>query len=119
MAKVTIIDNSGKIKSAKDMAMARALEEIGMEAEGNAVNEATWAIYDTPQSPSYVRTGTLRNSITHTTDKDSAYVGTNIEYAPYVEMGTSRMRPRPFIKPAVENYMDDYKEIAKDHLLRG
>lgn len=114
--KVTIIDNSAKFKDAFHKQLADALEEIGMEAESNAIIEVDRAVYDTPESPNYVRTGRLRNSITHAKDADAAYVGSNLEYAPYVEMGTSRMRPRPFIKPAVENYLDDYKEILEDHL---
>ena len=33
-------------------------------------------------------TGILRNSITHEVEGNKAYVGTNISYAPYVEIGT-------------------------------
>lgn len=35
-----------------------------------------------------VDTGSLRSSITHNVYKDYAEVGTNYEYAPYVEFGT-------------------------------
>ena len=35
-----------------------------------------------------VDTGLLRNSITHTINGNEAEVGTNMEYAPYVEFGT-------------------------------
>ena len=37
-----------------------------------------------------VKTGNLRNSITHKVEQDTltGYVGTNVEYAPYVEIGT-------------------------------
>ena len=35
-----------------------------------------------------VDTGRLRDSITSTVEGDSAVIGTNVEYAPYVEFGT-------------------------------
>lgn len=110
--KITVIDNSPEVKSAMQSAIARGLEAIGLQAEANAKREVTKAVYNSPPAKSgYVRTGALRNSIGHATDSDSAYVGSNIEYAPYVEYGTSKMGARPFIKPAVENYKDEYKEI--------
>ena len=37
-----------------------------------------------------VDTGNLRSSITHTVEGDRATVHTNVEYAPYMEYGTSR-----------------------------
>lgn len=109
-------DNSKEVLSALDAQVAAALEAIGMQAEANAKVEVTSAVYDTPQSPTYVRTGALRNSITHDSDGEAAYVGSNIEYAAYVEMGTSKMSPRPFIRPAVENHMDEYRGIAEQYL---
>jgi len=52
------------------------------------------------------RSGTLRRSIAWKPGIDalSPYVdvGSNVLYAPYVEMGTSRMEARPFLRPALE-----------------
>jgi HK97 gp10 family phage protein len=33
-------------------------------------------------------------------------VGTNVEYAPYVEAGTSRQTAKPFLKPAGDENRD-------------
>lgn len=43
-------------------------------------------------------------------------VGTNVHYAPYVELGTSKMGARPFLRPCIEGHIDEYKEIWKDIL---
>lgn len=52
------------------------------------------------------RSGRLRASITHGLGVDAkglfAVVGTNVEYAPYVELGTSRMAAQPFLRPALK-----------------
>jgi len=94
------------------------METLGAEAEGNAVTEVNRLVYDTPESPSYIRTGRLKNSISHAVDDQDVYIGTNLEYAPYVELGTSRMAPRPFLRNAVANYGDDYRRIIENGLKR-
>ena len=33
---------------------------------------------------------------------DEAYVGTNLEYAPYQEFGTRTMTPQPYLRPAID-----------------
>lgn len=58
-----------------------------------------------------VDTGNLRASIeseVHLEDADTVagFVGTNVEYAPFVELGTSRMGAQPFLRPAVEENRD-------------
>jgi len=53
-----------------------------------------------------VDTGNLRGSITHKVDKQdlSVTIGTNVDYAPYQEFGTYKMKAHPFLRPAlIEN----------------
>ena len=70
VSSVKITDNSDLVKSAKDEAIARALEAVGLQAEGNVKRI-------TP-----VDTGRLRNSITHQQlDKYTEVIGTDVEYA--------------------------------------
>lgn len=39
-------------------------------------------------------------------------VGTNVEYAVYVEFGTSRMEAQPYLRPAVEQAVTEMDTIA-------
>ena len=49
-----------------------------------------------------VDTGMLRNSIGSDIGDLEAVVGPTVNYAPYLEDGTSRMAPRPFMGPATD-----------------
>lgn len=51
-----------------------------------------------------VKTGNLRSSIKATINLNglSATVGTDVHYASFVELGTSRQRAQPFLMPAFE-----------------
>lgn len=100
---VTYKDNSRATLSAFDAAVRRALEIIGGKAE-------TYAKELTP-----VRTGNLRNSISHKVDDSdkAAVIGTNVEYAPYVELGTRKQQPKPYLRPAIEDHIPEYKSILE------
>lgn len=43
----------------------------------------------------------------------TVYVGTNVEYAPYQELGTEKMDARPFLRPAFENFREEIKQIIE------
>ena len=49
-----------------------------------------------------VDTGMLRASITSTGGGSEYEIGTNIEYAPFVEFGTRYMAAQPFLLPAFD-----------------
>lgn len=109
-----VVDNKDVFLNALPEQISRALEAIGLAAESHAKEEITKVVYDTPESKSgYVRTGRLRSSISHARDDNAAYIGTNVEYAPYVELGTSKMKERPFLRPAAANYQEEYKSLAE------
>ena len=69
-------------------------------------------------SPPAVDTGTLRRSITYTVDEKNnvGKVGSVLNdppYGAYLEFGTSKMQPRPWLKPAVENSEETIKKILR------
>ena len=98
-------------------AAKKAMKEIGLQAERNTKKEATNMIYNAPLGKSgYRRTGNLRKAITHESTDREAIVGCDIEYAQYVELGTSKMPARPFIENGVRNYQEQYIEILKKNL---
>lgn len=125
-----ITDNSDLVGRDLKEAIERALEKCGLTAEGYAKKLCP------------VDTGNLKNSITHKVDeaKQEAYIGTNMEYAPYVELGTgiyypggrptpwsykddkgnwhrtSGQKPKPFIKPAVADHGQTYRNIVNNEL---
>lgn len=49
-------------------------------------------------------------------DENAVYIGTNVDYAPYVEYGTSNQDPQPFLKPAVMDNINEYNRILKQYL---
>lgn len=107
MSDVEIVaDNTDQVIEALGIAMARGLEAIGIQAEGHA------------KALCPVDTGRLRNSITHVVDsgEKAAYIGTNVEYGPYVELGTSRQKEQPFLRPAAQNHGDEYGRILESEL---
>lgn len=69
----------------------RAVLRAAMDAEGGAKIGAP------------VDTGALRNSIqARATGPGEAIVGVGMLYGPFVEYGTSRMKERPFLGPALK-----------------
>lgn len=115
---VTLTSNKDEILDALGEQLGQAMIAIGMTAESNAKQEVNKAVYDTPESPNYKRTGRLLNSISYAVDTDepAVYIGSNVKYAPYVELGTSKMRARPFLKPAAENYGEQYQDLLRQAL---
>ena len=136
--KVEVKDNSPEFLKEFESAVEKILEEWGLAGQGFVSKEALGtAVYDTPPSKNYNRTGRLRGSITYATskkrsdpqspaggkdgvqgspDERSVFIGTNVEYAAYVELGTSKMRPRPYLKPGIENNRDKFKSIMEKYL---
>lgn len=132
---VKLKDNSEEILDKFEEAKFAALEAIGMKAEKYAKRELT-------NFPA-VDTGRLRNSITHAietgADEDAVYIGTNVEYGKWIELGTGiyasdgqgkkepwvyqddegnyhltkGVRPVHFLKKAATEHSDEYKEINK------
>lgn len=102
---IKITDNSQAVRQELNEAVERALTRIGMQAE-------TFAKKKCP-----VDTGNLRNSISNkvkTEGENAVYIGTNVEYAPYVELGARGRKGVHFLRDAAADHTDVYKRIIKD-----
>lgn len=99
-------DNTEQVVHGIESAIGVALEKIGLLAEGYA------------QMKCPVDTGNLRASITHEVDggEKAVYIGTNVEYAPYVELGTSKQKAQPYLRPAATEHGNQYRQVLKDAL---
>lgn len=133
---VSILDNSGEVLNALEEQIEAALEAVGNQAVSHSKSIIT--------SESRVDTGALRNSITHKVEmsENAVYVGTNLEYAIYNEMGTGiyisggrqspwsyqdkkgnwhrtrGMKPIHFLKNGVSDHIEEYKKII-EQILKG
>lgn len=131
-------NNINKILSIADIACERALVAIGIKAQNYASHLAPKGTPESTGKKGYVG-GTLQQSIQYEADNEAVTVGSNVEYAPYVELGTGPnftpppeweefdvppakglghgyVRPRPFIAPAIKDHLGEYEEIIKNEL---
>lgn len=137
---VRVEDHTKEVIDATDLAIKEALEIIGGKMEryakqnltssgavdtGLLRNSVTYVVSGgSPSIQSYhadkgssgsVRIGRYRGTM-GSPDENAVYVGTNVEYAPYIEFGTSRMKPRPYLRPAVQDHLQEFKHIIANVL---
>lgn len=94
MTRIRVIDNDFD-------SIARALPDIVSQIVGKVAHD----IEADAKTRVRVDSGNLKNSLR--TDQDGTeqtrwYVSTNVEYAPYQELGTRHMPAHPFLLPAAE-----------------
>ena len=130
MADIKFTSNVNDILSALEKGKRNALTAIGSSAETHTKDNIT--------DDGLVDTGRLRNSITFATgdysgigtytDKnkksysdatarntpkdDEVGIGTNVEYAAYTELGTQHITAHHYLKRAVTEHKDEYKNLT-------
>lgn len=86
--------------------VVKDLVKRGIRVQNRAKEIARTPPPSQPGQPPSVRTGRLRGSITFRVGIDALSpfvdVGSSVVYAAYVELGTSRMKARPYLRPALE-----------------
>lgn len=130
---IEITDNSRLAIEEMQSAAVRALEKCGLVGEGYAKRLCK------------TDTGNLKNSITHVVDIAELLcrIGSNVEYASYVELGTGiyypggrqtpwvyqdakgnwhlthGQRAQPYLKPAVADHVQQYEGIIRGEVQNG
>ena len=138
MAQITVDDTEIKEN------LSKYVDETLGAAANEGVNLACQVILASAIRNCPVDSGQLQNSLTMDVNDEThtGSVGTNVEYAPYVEIGTgiysskgtgrkepwtyqdvkgdfhktSGSKPQPFLQPAVEQNKDKIKEIGRAHV---
>jgi phage gpG-like protein len=142
---IRIVDHTGEVMRLFDERLAIALNMVGMQAEAHAkqiISDSN--VYGGVDLTRYgerdnsrVDTGRLRNSVTHTVVQNEVYIGSNVKYAAYHELGTGIYASQPggrqtpwtyvdrhgvghvtkglypihFLKKSASEYLDEYKAI--------
>lgn len=47
-------------------------------------------------------------------NEHAVWIGSNVYYAPYVEFGTTRVDPRPFLGESIQQHQPDFEKLFKD-----
>jgi hypothetical protein len=136
-------DNTEEVLKAEEKAIEKALTEIGLVATNDAQslckvdtgllrNSITYAVSgksttissysaDKPKKgKTEIERGSYGGQIGNA-DEKAVYVGTNVEYAPYVEYGFNNVNgghvaPTHFLKKAIENNRSEFKSIIEKNL---
>ena len=130
MADIEFTSNADDILRRMERGKRNALTAIGATAETHTKENIT--------ADDLIDTGRLRNSITfatgdysgigtytdnegnryddakarNTPKDDEVAIGTNVEYAPYSELGTEKITAHHYLKRAVTEHKDEYKKLA-------
>lgn len=150
---VKITDNSEEIMMMFESASQIALEAVGTQAESHAkqvisdslaYGKVNLVAVAHEKDNSRVDTGRMRNSVAHTVVKNDVYIGTNLPYSIYHELGTgiyasqdggrqtpwvyydskgkahktSGLYPIHFLKKAASEHTDEYKKII-EKIMKG
>ena len=94
----------GNIRRAAAYARAAVVRNLSTSGRASGPSE--------PGEFPHAQTGLLRNSIREEVDEEemTAIVGTNVEYGGFLELGTSRMEPRPFLTRTIT---EEHEAITK------
>ena len=133
-------DNTEEVLKAMEAAIRRGNEAIGLAAEGHAKKKITQAgavntgrlrnsiTYALAGEETHVKSykankgGKERETYTYDGTADGkkgsgVYIGTNVEYAPGIELGTHRSAGAVhFLQDAATGHTDQYKRLMEDSM---
>lgn len=138
---IQVVSHKREVEKATQNTMKKAAMMIGGTVEGHAKelcpvdtgllrNSITYALGgEPPKTTEYRSNGNDKNGKAvevqtgqytgqAQTDEDgqiTVYVGTNVQYAPYQELGAPNinLQPKPFLRPAMENFKMEIEQIIR------
>lgn len=98
--------NLQDVQDASHSQIVAWLHAIGLDASSVSAEQAPH------------KTGALRNSISYAVDESAleAYIGTNIPYAIYQELGTSRIAGKHFLQFGATAHAEEYRGLLEQYL---
>lgn len=134
-------DNSEEVLAEFKAAITRALVRMGIQAQSYATDLVPVGTPESTGIDGYIG-GLLRQNIEARVDPSAqkVFIGTNVKYAAYVELGTGKyaeiggsppwvwmdqngdfhytegVRARPFLRPAINDHKQTYRNIMLDEL---
>ena len=128
MAKVDIQmlrNRSDEVLDALEEAVQAALEEVGMQAQNYATAicphqtgrlQGSITHATTRMASSVTKPATPSDGVTGAPDDRCVVIGTNVEYAAYVEHGAQGRDPQKYLEPAVMDHRAEWRDIFDEHL---
>lgn len=137
---VTFRDNTNEVIGLFQKSKHRGLQAIGMAAEGYAKkkcpvdtgrlrNSITYAIAGYATHVQSYRRGNVSGGTSQKHkyydygggamegEKDSAvFIGSNVEYAPFAELGANGRPPAHFLQDAASGHGEEYKRLMEDSM---
>lgn len=130
---IEVISHVRQVEKTTEKALKNAAKMIGGTVAGHAIercpvdtgllrNSITYALGgDAPNIMEYtdddgIQTGTYDGSApADDANEITVYIGTNVEYAPYQELGAPNinLNARPYLRPAMENSTREIMQIIE------
>lgn len=115
---IEVKDHSAEVIAWLQAASLRSVSRIGAAAHQHAQEEISRPkLHANGDMRPNIITGNLLRSIRYAVAASdtvkAAYIGTDVEYAPYVELGTSRSWAYPYLRPAATEHTDEYRSIVQ------
>ena len=129
--------NVERVKKKTREALVLALRKIGLKAESYVMNLApvdtgflrnsithglgglntSKAVYEADDKERNPAIGKYKGRFPVDDENHvTLYVGTNVEYAPYQELGTVKMKAQPYLRPGIESNQAEFEQIIRDEL---
>ena len=121
-AETTVEWNGEDVKFRGRSMTGKSTYEIGISVANQAkglINNVTGRLSGSITTQSarggtgVVAPATSADKITGPSGGLDTYVGTNVEYGPYVEFGTVRSNARPFLRPALDSIVGQAVSIVR------